>query len=271
MSKPNYQMLFSDIDGTLLDKTRNVSKETIKAISNIKEACPIVLISSRQPSAMYYLQEDLGVENSPLICYNGGLIIVANQIVDSTYINNNSVLQSLKKAKDLDLHLSLYFEDHWHAPRMDYWTEREINNTRVQPEVSSFDQMLQTFKKNTWGAHKMMGMGDPDKIDELIAFIEKELPNKMHCYRSKDTYVEISPKSISKKTAIEYLIENEYPQVDIDNCVAFGDNYNDMEMLQAVGTGVAMENAKNEVKAIANYITKTNKEHGVALFLNKEL
>jgi len=271
MSKPKYQMLFSDIDGTLLDKTRNVSAETIEAISNLKESCPIVLISSRQPSAMYYLQKDLGVTNSPLICYNGGLIIVNNQIIDSTFIENSSVIKCLKKAKEIDLHLSLYFEDNWHAPRMDQWTKREINNTRVQPEVSSFDIMIQTFEKKTWGAHKMMGMGDPDKIDELIAFIENEFSNQMHCYRSKDTYVEISPKSISKKTAIEYLLKNKYPNVNIDNCIAFGDNYNDMEMLQAVGTGVAMENAKEEVKEIANYITKTNKEHGVALFLNEEL
>ena len=262
-----FKLFFSDIDGTLLDASRNVSSETISAIGKIKNSTPVILISSRQPSAMHYLQRDLGVLKDPIICYNGGLIMNQDKILSSTTISNSIVCAALKKAMQIQLHLSIYHEDSWFAPRKDHWSDREENNTRVKPQITSFENMQKVFEKEAWGAHKMMGMGDPELIDELIQFLETAYPNQVHCYRSKDTYVEISPRSISKKTAIEHLIEKVYPNLDIKDCIAFGDNYNDIEMLEAVGIGVAVENAKEEVKSIAKYHTKTNKNHGVAHFL----
>ena len=89
-------------------------------------------------------------------------------------------------------------------------------------------------------------------------------------YRSKETYIEISHKSISKKTAIEVLLRKIYPQLSMENVIAFGDNYNDIEMLKAVGLGVAVSNANDEVLKVANKITDTNKNDGVAKLL-KEL
>ena len=82
-------------------------------------------------------------------------------------------------------------------------------------------------------------------------------------YRSKPTYIEISHKSISKKTGIEVLLKNCYPALSMKNVVAFGDNYNDIEMLEAVGLGIAVANANKEVLAIADIITDSNKDDGV--------
>ncbi|MCF6182934.1 MAG: HAD-IIB family hydrolase [Lutibacter sp.] len=83
-------------------------------------------------------------------------------------------------------------------------------------------------------------------------------------YRSKPTYIEISHKSVSKKTAIDVLLKKCFPEISIKNIVAFGDNYNDIEMLKAVGLGVAVANANEEVLAIADKITDSNKNDGVA-------
>src|SRR5688572_12591380 len=65
----------TDIDGTLLNKKRELSEETIRAIGKLREKMPIILASSRMPSAMYHLQKQLGILGHPLICYNGGFII----------------------------------------------------------------------------------------------------------------------------------------------------------------------------------------------------
>jgi hydroxymethylpyrimidine pyrophosphatase-like HAD family hydrolase len=83
-------------------------------------------------------------------------------------------------------------------------------------------------------------------------------------YRSKDTYIEISHKNISKKTAIEVLLKDHYTNISMDKVIAFGDNYNDIEMLKAVGLGVAVANANYEVLQIADVVTDTNKNDGVA-------
>ena len=90
-----------------------------------------------------------------------------------------------------------------------------------------------------------------------------------HVYKSKDTYLEIASKKISKKSAIATLLQHKYPDLKWGNVIAFGDNYNDMEMLEAVGMGVAVGNAKEEVLAMADHITTGNKEGGVAKAINE--
>ena len=119
------------------------------------------------------------------------------------------------------------------------------------------------------GAHKIMCMGDEVEIDQLVDFIERYHGQEIIGYRSKPTYLEISAKSISKKTAIESLVAEKYPELGMENVMAFGDNYNDIEMLEAVGTGVAVANANREVKKVADHKTDSNVKDGVAKFLEK--
>ena len=76
-------------------------------------------------------------------------------------------------------------------------------------------------------------------------------------------------EKISKKSAIQTLLDQAYPTLKWEEIIAFGDNYNDMEMLEAVGLGVAVGNAKPKVLAMADYLSKTNKEDGVALAIEK--
>ncbi|MAQ76590.1 MAG: haloacid dehalogenase, partial [Aquimarina sp.] len=83
----SYDIVFSDIDGTLLNAERELSNDTKAQIKRIKENIPVILISSRMPAAMVHLQKELDIENTPLICYNGGLILVENKTVHSTFIS----------------------------------------------------------------------------------------------------------------------------------------------------------------------------------------
>jgi hydroxymethylpyrimidine pyrophosphatase-like HAD family hydrolase len=114
-------------------------------------------------------------------------------------------------------------------------------------------------------------MGPADEIAVLYDNLILHLNEDLHVYKSKDTYLEIASKKISKKSAIATLLEHVYGHLDWKDVIAFGDNYNDMEMLAAVGMGVAVGNAKEEVLAIANDVTATNKKHGVALSVAKHI
>jgi len=93
--------------------------------------------------------------------------------------------------------------------------------------------------------------------------------NYLHLYRSKDDYLEIASKEISKLTGINKVLELKYPDLTPADCVAFGDNYNDIEMLRGVGLGVAVANAKPEVLAVADRTTDAAKEDGVAKALRE--
>lgn len=258
-----YKLICSDIDGTLLDKNRELSEMTIREIRRVSPI-PFVLISSRMPKAMRHLQKQLGNATAPIIAYNGGLVLHNNQVLHSAFINNTVLEDIIGLCAKTTIHLSLYFEDEWFVPAMDFWAERESENTKVTPIVKSSNAVLNNWKNEGKGAHKIMCMGDKTEIDVLYKVLESSFSNEIMLYRSKPTYIEISHRSVSKKTAIEVLLNSCYTNFSIKNVVAFGDNYNDIEMLKSVGLGVAVANAIDEVLQIAHKITDTNKNNGVA-------
>lgn len=258
-----YKLICSDIDGTLLDKNRELSEITMLQIKRISPI-PFVLISSRMPKAMRHLQSQLGNTTMPLIAYNGGLVLHNNQILHSAFIDNSVLEAIINLCAKTTIHLSLYHQDEWYVPAMDLWANMEARNTKIAPEVKSSKAVLTQWKNEGKGAHKIMCMGDETEIDVLYKWLRENHSNEIMLYRSKPTYIEISHHSVSKKTAIEVLLKDCYPTLSMKNIVAFGDNYNDIGMLKAVGLGVAVANAIDEVLQIADKVTDTNKNDGVA-------
>jgi len=260
-----YKLLCTDIDGTLLNKDRELSESTIEQFHRVKGGCDIVLASSRMPEAMRHLQKELSVESSPLIAYNGGLVLAEGQVLNSTEVSYREVEHIVSLSENTEVHVSVYHNDEWYVPGMDYWANREANNTKVQPQVRSLTDTLSDYSRTNKGAHKVMCMGPADEIATIYNTLIEKYDDHLHVYRSKDTYLEIASKQISKKSAIETLLNHSYSNLTWEQIIAFGDNYNDIEMLEAVGMGVAVGNAKDEVLAIANHVTSGNKENGVAL------
>ncbi|PCI35490.1 MAG: haloacid dehalogenase [Flavobacteriaceae bacterium] len=258
-----YKLICSDIDGTLLNVDRELSQSTIEQVQRVSPI-PFILISSRMPAAMHHLQRDLKNESTPLIAYNGGLVIADNQTIHSTFIAPNMIQKVADQCKENSVHLSLYFNDEWYVPSMDFWAKREANNTKVTPAVKPTEDVINTWIQEEKGAHKIMCMGDENEIDILYNYLKNNYADQIHLYRSKPTYIEISHKAISKKTAIEMLLEHTFTTINMEEIIAFGDNFNDIEMLEAVGMGVAVANAQTQVLEIANMVTDTNKNDGVA-------
>ena len=259
----SYQLICTDIDGTLLNKDRALSKTTIEQVQRVS-SIPFVLISSRMPNGMRHLQREFSNEKTPFVAYNGGLILNNNKVLHSTFIKNSVLAEIINQCTLTSIHLSLFHADEWYVPAMDYWAKREENNTKVTPVVKSNIEVLDTWKNEGKGAHKIMCMGDETEIDILYKSLEKNFSNEILLYRSKETYIEISHKDVSKKTAIDVVLKHCYPTLSMENVVAFGDNYNDIEMLKAVGLGVAVGNANYEVLKVADVVTDTNKNDGVA-------
>jgi len=265
----NFKLLCTDIDGTLLNKDRKLSALTISEIKRIHPEIPVILISSRMPKAMRHLQATLGIDDTPLIAYNGGLILDGAEVIETTEINFKTMSSIVALAENTGIHLSLYHNDDWFVPKMDYWAKREQNNTQVTPTVQSLHDSLVLFKSEQKGVHKIMAMGAENEIDQLFKSAESIHNKELHLYRSKSTYIEIANKSISKETALTKLLQHKYPEIQLDHVVAFGDNYNDIDMLKAVGAGIAVANAKQEVLIVADEITAANIDNGVAQSIQK--
>jgi len=221
------------------------------------------------PSAMKYLQIGLRIERYPLICYNGGLIVDEN----GTVLDNQATsLDCMTLLRDHDFgnkcNVSLYHNDDWFTDKLDYWTQREVNNTRVQPTIRPFSESYQSLISANASPQKIMCMGDKEVIDDIVTAIVSNNVDVNH-YRSKDTYLEISARSTNKALALDYLIKLKFPEIGPSEVMAFGDNYNDIDLIQFAGCGVAMGNGRDELKAMADRIALGNKEDGVALVIEE--
>lgn len=263
-----YNLICTDIDGTLLNADRYLSDATVYAFA--KASVPTILASSRMPSAMHYLQEGLSIKNEPLIAYNGGLILGKNGICIESNTMPLQVLEDLlKHHKDHTYNLSIYADDDWFTDQEDFWSLREINNTRVTPKYQKGSESLLVLQSEKRAPHKLMCMGEASQIDSIVSYLAGRHLEQVHLYRSKDTYLEITPKYIDKSKALQVLLDNEY-SFTMDTVIAFGDNHNDEELLKHAGLGVAVANATDKLKAIANYTSEfTNKEDAVAKAIEK--
>ncbi len=259
----NYKILCADLDGTLLSTKSDVSAFTISEIRRIKPTTKIILVSARMPIAMRYIQRDLGIENEPMICYNGALILDKNKEVYSTYINIEKIALLHQLSTNYDIKLGLYYKDEWYVAESSVRVKKEIHHTKANPIYQKTSVTLNDWHKRNIGAHKIMLMGSLDTI--ILPILRAEFDSVMNIYRSNDTLIEVTPKAISKLSAIETLLNGNDTLNDV---IAFGDNYNDDGMLRHAGYGVAVGNAREEIKAIADHITLKNTENGVAHFLN---
>lgn len=263
----------TDIDGTLLDKNREISQRTREAFAALPENFPVILASSRMPAAMTHLQKDLKREDNPIICYNGGFVIHPSKsqhsALSSTWIEAKICGKIVDLARNQDIHISLYSENDWYAPKVDKWTEKEEKATKVKAEILGNAAVIASWQREQRGAHKVMCMGGAGDIEWLYHQLEQNFSSLLHLYRSKDTYIEIAPRAISKATGLQLILENY--NIDMTEVMAFGDNYNDMDLLQSVGMGIAVDNAREEVKAVARKLTANSKADGVAMAIEEHL
>ena len=262
------RLLCSDLDGTLLSTKSDVSDFTVSELNRIKAAMRIILVSARMPNGMRYLQKRLGIEEQPIICYNGALILDNEREIHSTTIPLNIVNEIFNYCAPLKTALGLYYKDEWFVPGNSERVQKEIKYTRTNAIFRPTTETLADWETRGLGTHKIMLMGTKKSSDVLMPILDEKLGSVINSYRSNDTLIEIAPKTVSKLTAIKQLLKPEETLADV---LAFGDNYNDLDMLDYCGIGVAVGNARDEVKKIADFVTSNNTQNGVAQFVRQHL
>lgn len=263
-----FKVLCSDLDGTLLSTKSDVSEFTIAEITRIRKAIRIILVSARMPQSMRYLQERIGIQNLPIICYNGALVLDNKIELFSQVIDFKSVEEIYELAESLNIKLGLYYNHEWYVEVTSERVEKEIKYTRTTPQFRRTSQTLCEWKDRNISAHKIMLMCTKSSADAIYPILINQFDKHMKIYRSNDTLIELAPKTVSKLSAIKLLLKD---NESLEDVISFGDNYNDIDMLQYSGIGVAVENAREEVKAIADHTTLKNTEHGVAHFIKQHL
>jgi len=114
---------------------------------------------------------------------------------------------------------------------------------------------------------KVMFVDDPKKLDNIISQIPDWAREKYTIVRSADIFLEFLNKSVDKSVGVSIIAEK--LGIPMHEVIAVGDAGNDVRMIKNVGLGVAMTNASEDVKEVADYITLTNEEDGVAQVIER--
>jgi len=260
------KVIFSDIDGTLLNSNHMITPLTRKAIYDKQQnGSRFVIVSARGPSCIYPLLKANNIQ-CPIICYSGALILDENRNLLFQNGIEPAKAQTIIRfitSKQYNTALCIYAHDQWIV--------RDKNDERVKREESIVQVPAQqgSLSDVTGSAiHKLLCMSDA----ELTPLIETALKVQFPQYsivKSSSRMLEIMQHGVNKAEAIKRLCA--LWNIDIKDTVAFGDNYNDAEMLTAAGQGYLMANAPEPLKEQLDgkvSITLDNDHDGIAHILN---
>lgn len=185
----NFRIVFSDVDGTLLNKNCELSSATVFQIRKLTQHNILfVMVSARMPAGIIHLYREVPI-NNPAICYNGALILksIEDGINDYNKLFSTTIGYSIAKSisgicQKFDLHCSLYSNNQWFASKNDEWRLREENNTKVKATIcSNMEYKISELESEQQHIHKLMVMGESMLIDALYNHLASQFRVKSTC------------------------------------------------------------------------------------------
>lgn len=259
------RIVFSDVDGTLLDSRHQVLPGTVSAIHQLQQkGIPFVIISARSPSGIRQILQEYHF-TCPMICYSGALILDADE----------SVLCSEGFSRDAADGMIRFIEESrfdctWNIYSGDTWIVKDRADARIRREEAIVHAAAR--EGNAYSlvpdakVGKLLCMCHPDRILEIEQAMKDAFPG-MSIARSSDILLEIMQGGITKSTGVQKLCQ--LWNIPLECTLAFGDHYNDIEMLETVAQPFLMGNAPEELKERFHHVTFDNDHEGIYMALKK--
>ncbi|MEG0309180.1 MAG: Cof-type HAD-IIB family hydrolase [Clostridium sp.] len=255
----DYKLLLFDLDGTLLRSDRTLSEYTLLVLNMCRNKGLMIGVSTArsEQNSMIFLSEllpDISISSGgALIKRNGEYIYKAEIIVDET----NYMIKKAREVCGIACEITIdTVENH-------YW------NYKIDPkkeDKSWGDSIYTDFEDFSQSSLKMcVEIFDSNKAETL-----KNILSDYDCIRFSDgCWYKFTQKEATKEKAIKELCTT--CDITLDEIIAFGDDFSDIGMLKLCGKGIAMENAIEEVKSIADEVIGSNDNDGIAKYLIKAL
>jgi Cof subfamily protein (haloacid dehalogenase superfamily) len=250
-----FDVIALDLDGTLLKNDKTVSEKTIKTLKKQEKLGKQIVIVTARPPRLEPIKLPAELQREFMIFYNGAEIYHNKEII----YNKTISLESAEYIKSLILG----------NPKLSK-IGFEINNklyTNFKNEsifgTNKFETIdLKAFKL-TCPTKILL---DVRNIEDVEAFRLK-LPLDCNLVVTDNGELgQVMAQGVNKLSALRFILDE--LGTSLDRVMIFGDDINDIELIKECGIGVAMGNAVQKVKEVANYITASNEEDGIAAFLN---
>lgn len=263
-----YKLLVLDLDGTLTNSRKEISqrnRETLIALQ--KEGTKLVLASGRPTYGIAPLADELQMDKlgGYILSYNGGEIIdwETKKMLFAKLLPDEVVPALYESATRNEVAILTYDKEFIVTEHPDDpYVKKEafLNKMQIRPSQHFLDDIALPLPK-------CLMVGDPDRLIPIEAELSVLLQGQISVYRSEPFFLELVPEGIDKAQSLAVLLDKLGMQRE--EMAAIGDGYNDLSMIQFAGMGIAMGNAQEPVKKVADYITLSNDEDGVAAAVEK--
>ncbi|WP_026564233.1 Cof-type HAD-IIB family hydrolase [Bacillus sp. UNC41MFS5] len=283
-----YRLLAMDLDGTLLNDQKEIDIETIEAIQEYrKRGGKVVICSGRSPLSTQWIARTVGLSGEPIIAYNGAILLDKNgEIREQSVFPYESLMNFWELCEVEGIYAHFYEGDTLLVPEVTKWNENWIENNiptlektggepqhcqsvREKCQVKVVDDFYQYLKEQEPSITKIAVFDDGNKLPEFTKRLKEQAVEMEISSSFNFINLEITPCGVTKASALIKLTEQ--LGIPLSQTAAIGDNFNDALMLSVVGLGIAMGNAPEKVRQLADQVTENNNEAGVAKAIRRYL
>lgn len=274
----NIKVIILDVDGTLTNSKKVISKKTKDALIKAQKAGAILILASGRPtSGLIDFARELKMDKNHglLVSFNGSKVVdcKTNKVLFNQTMSvedGRAVLEHMKKF-DVKPMINkgnyMYVNDVFN--NQIYYKGEPLNIIQYESRGGKFKLCekddLAAFAD--YPLNKILTAGDPEYLQANYKEMMEPFKETLSCMFTAPFYFEFTAKGIDKAKALDtVLIPMGYKKEEM---IAFGDSHNDSSMLKYAGIGVAMDNAVDDLKAVADEVTLSNEEDGIAYTLSK--
>lgn len=263
MTEDTRWLIATDVDGTLMDETLEITPRVREAITAAQNAGHIVtLATGRMYKATVPFAESLGIHH-PIICYQGALIRQGDDVIYHQPVPLEIARECFDYAHEHNLHVHVYVDDVLYIEKADAETDFYRTLAPMAPIQEVGD--LSTFL--THEPTKILFVLEPEHTTMFLEYARERWGSRAHVVQSHARFVELAHSDVSKGNSVMFLAN----QIGIprERILAVGDNHNDISMIEMAGVGVAMGSAAPTIQAIADWVAPTVEESGLAAAIEK--
>jgi hypothetical protein len=253
-----YRMLVSDIDDTLLTDDLQVTPGTREALARaVKRGVVVTLATGRMFASAKRIARQIELD-VPIITYQGSLVktLQDEKVLYERWLPAEAARIVFAFAEQRRIHTQAYVDDRLFCSEDNEFSRSYSQLTGVPYEVHPRIGELAGERVT-----KILLTGEPAYLDRIREEIAPQLDGIAYITKSKPHYLEFTHPEGTKAHAVKFLAERF--GIGMEEVIAVGDGLNDVEMVQAAGLGVAVGNAVDALKRVADHITASNNEEGV--------
>lgn len=256
---PKYKLIAADLDDTLLNDDLKITERNRRAFQTAQDMGVIVTIATgRMFRSALPVALELGIKG-PLVTYQGALVknVTTGEVMVHRPLPIDLARQVLAAGYENGLHTNVYINDNLYVDRIT--NEGKMYAEQAGVQMNPVGNLLEFLHEEPT---KILFIGEPAFLDRLNYEMKEHFGDSLYITKSKPYYLEFMHPKATKMHGIGRMAE--ILGILPEEIITFGDSYNDIEMIEYAGLGVAVGNAPKEIKDKANLVTDTNNDDGVA-------